>query len=81
MRQVCSWQHPNSTSKKMNVKEPPYGVSFIYGKLETALASAADSKLSELDKRDAGKSTAEIDRDRVSSPSYFLSLRKICHVF
>jgi hypothetical protein len=62
VRQVCSWQHPHSTSVKMrNIKEPLYGVCFQCGKLatgqENAFASVADRILSKLNRLDTGKLT------------------------
>ena len=45
MKQVCSWQHPLFHFKDVSIKECPYGVSFICGKLgtgqEVPLASTA----------------------------------------
>ena len=60
MRQVCSRQHDNSITKKkmISTEETPNGVYFECGKpaigQETALVSAADSMLPEVDKQDTG---------------------------
>ena len=74
MRQVFSGQHSYSTSRKMmSIKEPPYRVGFIYGKLttekETSLASTADRILSKVNKQDTGKLTVKLFQYKVSSPS------------
>jgi hypothetical protein len=62
----------HSTSKKMmSIEEPPYGIYFKYGKLdtgqETTLASNVDNMLSKLHNEDAGKLTAELCQHRVST--------------
>lgn len=66
-------------------REPLYGVCFKCGKQatgqETALASAADSMLSKLDQQDAGKSTAELLRDRVGKSFIAPAPQSVCQIF
>jgi hypothetical protein len=83
MRQVCFWQHPHSTFKKMmSIEEPPHGVCFKYVKLstehETVLASTTDSLLSKKDKQVTGKLTAECCIDKLSCPSYLPLQKNFC---
>lgn len=71
MRHVCFWQHQFTSIKIMGIKEIPYGLYFLCGKVslgqECGLALTADSMLSKLDKQDM-KVTAELCQYKIELP-------------
>lgn len=68
----------------MRIKELPYGVCFVYGKLATGQENvhASDSEhiLFKLGKQDAGKSIAELGKSKVGKFFIILPPQEVCNI-